>query len=226
VLEHVLKEVSMLRGFRLAMICVLVALAAYLAVSGCATMGPKRAPLASMSDSMDVDTRTDALERMAQDYPDDPEVFFALGNVYYDQFDAEHARLNYEKAISLAPKMIKARVNLAMLIAESGQPDSARVMLEDVVKAAPRDSRALTNLGMVYYNLKDVDSAVKYYTMALQIDPNNPEAHYNLGVAFAEAGLLLEAIREWREVEALGGEDDTAQRARLALERAEGVLTK
>lgn len=205
---------------------ILAAVAAYIALSGCAVTGPKRAPLAGLPDSLDADTRADTLEALARQYPQDAEVFFALGNAYYDQAVPEQARQNYEMAISLDPKMTKARVNLATLIGESGQADSARVMLEEIIRDDPKDSRALTNLGMLCYNQKDVDTAVKYYTKAISLDPANPEAHYNLGVAFAEQGLLLEAIREWRVVLELTDQGDTANRARLALERVEGSLTK
>jgi len=211
---------------RLVSVCLLAALGLYAALSGCATLGPKRAPLDALPDSMDVDLRTAELEKMALAYPEDPEIFFTLGNTYYDQAVPDQARVNYEKAVALDSKMVKAHVNLAMLMAETGEPDSARVMLEKVLETAPGDSRALTNLGMIYYNLKDVDTAVKYYTEAIKSDPANPEAHYNLGVAFAETGLVLEAIREWRLVLELVREGDTAERAKLAMERAEAVLVK
>ena len=220
------KEVGMSVLLRLATACLLVALGAALVISGCAGFGPKRAPLSSLPDSLDPDSRTEALENMGKVYPQDAELFFALGNVYYDQAIPDQARLNYEKAIGLDPRMAKARVNLAMLIGESGEPDSARIMLEDIVAKDPKDSKAMTNLGMIYYNLKDVDSAVKHYSRAIAIDPKNAEAHYDLGVAFAETGLLLEAIREWRTVLDLVKEGDTAQRAQLALDRAQGLMPK
>ena len=216
----------MFRGYRLAGICTLAAIALYAVLSGCAATGPRRAPVASLPDSMDVDLRMAELEKMALEYPDDPEIFFILGNEYYDQAVPDLAKANYEKAIALDPEMVKARVNLAMLVAEVGEPDSARIMLEDVLRTNPGDPRALTDLGTIYYNLKDVDTAVKYYTAALEFDPNNAEAHYNLGMAFAESGLVLEAIREWRLVLELVSEGDTADRARLSLERADAVLAK
>ena len=216
----------MLSGLRLAAVLILVAVAAYVAFSGCATMGPKRAPIASLSDTLDVQTRTDTLVAFSEKYPKDPEVFFELGNEYYDQADAPDARANYEKALSLDPEMTKARVNLAMLVAEAGEPDSALMMLDAVIKEHPKDSRALTNLGMIYFNQKDYDTAVKYYAQAIAVDPKNAEAHYNLGVAFAETGLLLEALKEWNTVLEITPEGDTAQRAQLGIERVEGSLTK
>jgi tetratricopeptide (TPR) repeat protein len=213
-------------GSRLLVACIAVGFLLALAIVGCATFGPKRAPLAAVSDTLDAESRTEALEQMATTYPNDAELFFALGNVYYDQAIPDLALQNYEKAISLDRKMDKARVNLAMVMHDSGEPDSARTILEDVLKRDPKNVKALVDLGVIYYDTKDVDAAVKYYSKALAVDPKNPEAHYNLGMAFAESGLLLEAIREFRAVTDIQPEGDMAQRARLALERTEGTLQK
>ncbi|HVP57221.1 MAG TPA: tetratricopeptide repeat protein [bacterium] len=213
-------------GSRLLVASIVLGFVLALAIVGCATFGPKRAPLATVPDTLDAEAKAEAFEQMAKTYPEDAELFFTLGNVYYDQAIPDLAKQNYEKAISLDHKMDKARVNLAMVIAESGDPDSAKVILEDVVKRDPKNSKALVDLGMIYYDAKDVDTAVKYYSKALAINPRDPEAHYDLGMAFAESGLLLEAVKEFRAVLDIQKEGDTAQRAQLALERVEGTLKK
>jgi len=213
-------------GSRLLVACIVLGFLLALAIVGCATLGPKRAPLATVPDTLDAESRTEALEQMAITYPEDAELFFTLGNVYYDQAVPDLAKQNYEKAIALDRKMDKARVNLAMVIAESGEPDSAKIILEDVIRRDPKNVKALIDLGVIHYGTKDVDTAVKYYSRALALDAKSAEAHYNLGMAFAESGLLLEAIREFRAAIDIEAEGDTAQRARLALERAESTLQK
>jgi tetratricopeptide (TPR) repeat protein len=221
-----LKEVSMSTGSRLLVACIVLGFLLALAIVGCATFGPKRAPLATVPDTLDAESRAEALEEMVKTYPEDAELFFTLGNIYYDQAIPDLSRQNYEKAISLDRKMEKARVNLAMVIAESGEPDSAKTILEDVIRRDPRNVKAIVDLGVIHYDTKDIDKAVKYYSRALALDPKNLEAHYNLGMAFAESGLLLEAIREFRAVTDVQPEGDLAQRARLALERAEGTFQR
>jgi tetratricopeptide (TPR) repeat protein len=71
-----------------------------------------------------------------------------------------------------------------------------------------------------------VDTAVKYFQRALEIEPDNPEARYNLGLAFAEAGLVLEAIREWRGVVEADLDEETTSRAKLSIERVEHIMTE
>jgi tetratricopeptide (TPR) repeat protein len=180
----------------------------------------------AVPEDTDPETRIDMLEEMAMDYPEDPLLYYQLGNLYYDQIMPTEARENYERALNLDPGLNKARVNLAMLLAESDEVDSAKVLLEEAIRLDPDDSRAYNNLGMVYYTELEVNTAVRYFNKALEVDPENAEAHYNLGLAFAESGILVEAINEWRRVLELVEEGETADRARMSLERVQSHLSK
>jgi tetratricopeptide (TPR) repeat protein len=218
-----LKEVGMpdLRMMRWGLV-LLVAV-----VVGCAG-GPRvrRAPIDSIPPDADTETRLELLQEMALNYPDDARLYFEMGNSYYDQVLPNEARANYEKALTLDPGLNKARVNLAMLLVESDDVDSAKALLNEAIRRDPKDAKAYNNLGMLYYSELDVDSAVKYYERALEIDPDNSEARYNLGLAFAEAGLVLEAIREWRQVADTAVDEETVNRAKMSLDRAEQLLKK
>ena len=212
----------MLQGFRLTMvsiICIALAL-------GCAGRAVKRAPIDSVPAGLEPDLRIEMLEEMTEEHPDDANLFFEIGNLYYDEAMPSEAKCSYEKALAIDPKMNSARVNLAMLLAESGEIDSAKVLLEEAIAVDPKDAKAYNNLGTIHYTEKDIDRAVKYYTKGIELEPTNVEARYNLGLAFAESGLLLEAIREWRAVLEIEEESETAQRARLSLDRVERTLKK
>jgi tetratricopeptide (TPR) repeat protein len=193
--------------------------------AGC---GPKvkRAPLDTIDEDLDNELKISQLEEMSLEYPEDENVYFALGNVFYDDARPMEARMNYEKALELNPEFNKARINLAMLYAETADPDTALILLEEAVRIDPDDPKAYNNIGMIYYSKDNYDRAVKAYSRALEIDPVNAEAHYNLGLAFAEAGLLVEAMREWREVLDLEPEGELAERTRVSLERVEKMLAK
>jgi tetratricopeptide (TPR) repeat protein len=214
------EEVLMVKRIVLAPVAVLIAVL----VLGCGGRGVKRAPVETVPEDMSVEEKMDMLEEMGRAYPEDALVYYELGNLYSDQLLAVDAMEMYEKALGLDRNLNRARVNLAMLLAESDEVDSAKVLLEDAIRIDPTDAKAYNNLGMIYYTELDVNKAVDYFQEALEVDPGSSEAHYNLGLAFAERGLLLEAIREWRTVVEAGGEGETAQRARLSLERAEKTL--
>jgi tetratricopeptide (TPR) repeat protein len=190
---------------------------------GCAPQVLK-APIDSIPEDTEPDARVELLEEMTLKYPDDPNLYYEIGNHYYDQIMPVEARTNYERALELDPAFNKARVNLAMLLVESDEVDSAKTLLKEAIRREPKDAKAYNNLGMVHYSELEIEMAVRYFKRALAIEPTNAEAHYNLGLAFAEAGLVLEAIREWREVLELVEEGETADRARMSLERAERQL--
>ena len=191
-----------------------------MAAIGCAAQ-VRRAPIDRISEDTDPDTKIELLEEMTLKYPDDANLYYEIANYYYDQIMPVEARTNYERALVLDPDLNKARVNLAMLLVESDEVDNAKALLEDAIRRDPNGAKAYNNLGMVHYSELEVDKAVRYFKRALEIEPGDVEAHYNLGLAFAESGLVLEAIREWRVVLEMVEEGETADRARMSLERAE-----
>ncbi len=201
-------------------------LAVVVLMVGCGIWGVKRAPVENLPEDADPEVKIDMLENMKTDYPDDPNLYFTLANLYYDQLMVDEARTNYEKALAVDPKFNKARVNLAMLLLESDEVDSAKTLLEQAIKMDDKDAKAYTNLGLLYYAQKDIDKAVHYFDQAVEVDSTCAEAHYNLGMAFAESGLLLEAIREWRKVVELAPDSDIAEQAKMSLERTEKLLKR
>ncbi len=205
---------------------VLILLTVLVAASliGCGAPAIKRAPIEIIPEDAEPEEKMEMLEAMGYEYPEDALVYYELGNLYSEQLLAVDAMESYERALGLDPSLNKARVNLAMLLAESDEVDSAMVLLEEAIRVDPTDAKAYNNLGMVYYTELDINTAVNYFRKALEVDPGSVEAHYNLGLAFAERGLLREAIREWNLVVESGEEGETLQRANLSLQRAEKEL--
>ena len=203
---------------------VLLTVLAATLLSGCGSPAVKRAPIEILPEDADTEEKIEMLEAMGHEYPEDALVYFELGNLYSEQLLAMDAMESYERALGIDPGLNKARVNLAMLLAESDEVDSAKVLLEEAIRIDPTDAKAYNNLGMVYYTDMDVNTAVNYFRKALEVDPTSIEAHYNLGLAFAERGLLNEAITEWNIVVESGEEGETLQRAKLSIGRAEKEL--
>jgi tetratricopeptide (TPR) repeat protein len=67
---------------------------------------------------------------------------------------------------------------------------------------------------MAYYALGEVEKAVAGLVRAIEIDPGSQVAHFQLGVAFAEAGIFREALREWLRVVAIDATSAAAEQAR------------
>ena len=108
----------------------------------------------------------------------------------------EQAIEHFQKAVSLDPALINARMYLAtayvsQYIPGVDSPDNLRTADEaikeyqTVIDANPsRDQKVNSAKGIayLYLNEKKWDDAKKYYRMASELDPNDPEPYYSVGV--------------------------------------------
>ncbi len=100
---------------------------------------------------------------------------------------------HFQQAVTLDPKLINARLYLAMSYFQqyvpAGESDEnikmakqAITAFEDVLKMDPNNSTALATIGLIYYNMKDFEKAKEYQRKRLDVEPNNPEPYYWIGV--------------------------------------------
>ena len=69
------------------------------------------------------------------------------------------------------------------------------------------------HLGHLRYRRGDTAGAMALYRRALALDPRSAQAHYYLGLAFADAKIFREAIREWEEVAKIAPDSDLGRTA-------------
>ncbi len=100
---------------------------------------------------------------------------------------------HFQRAVSLDPSLINARLYLATAYAQQyvpggDSPDNIKMgnqaiqAFEDVLKMDPKNTSALSSIAQIYYNMKDFDKAKSFQEQLLQIDPNNPDTYYWIGV--------------------------------------------
>jgi tetratricopeptide (TPR) repeat protein len=100
---------------------------------------------------------------------------------------------HFQQAVALDPKLINARLYLAMSYFQQyvpgGESDENIKMakqaigaFDNVLKMDPNNSTALATIALIYYNLKDFDKAKEFQKKRLEIEPNNPEPYYWIGV--------------------------------------------
>ena len=109
-------------------------------------------------------------------------------------------------------------------ISASWVTGEAFAMYEEFIARHPNDAVALAYYGELQWTQGRKSQAVDTYRKALEIDPNCAEAHFNMGVAFAEMGILREAVREWELVAKAGKPADLAERAKENVKKAEERL--
>jgi tetratricopeptide (TPR) repeat protein len=100
---------------------------------------------------------------------------------------------HFQQAVSMDPKLLNARLYLAMSYfqqyAPGGEsPDNIKAgkdainAFKNVLDVDPNNATALAYVGLLYFNMKDLDNAKQYEQRRQTLDPNNPEPYYWIGV--------------------------------------------
>jgi tetratricopeptide (TPR) repeat protein len=102
----------------------------------------------------------------------------------------EQARARYEKALSLDPGLVEARVRLGRMQSSAGQPDAARKNLALAVTQAEGPVLYLARLflGRILEEAGDLDSAIEHYRRAAEPEPLPQSANVALAHALALKG--------------------------------------
>jgi tetratricopeptide (TPR) repeat protein len=90
---------------------------------------------------------------------------------------------------SSAPQVAAARVELARLYEESGDPQTAAIYLSQALQINPNDSRALAALGKMREQSGDVQQALANYQRAYQLNPQQPGVAERLAALQRPAAL-------------------------------------
>ncbi len=155
-----------------------------------------------------------------QDYlakkPDDATVHYNLGYVYTAMEQPADARTEYEKAISLDPKMGAAYLNLALTLL-SDDPTGAIEPLQKAVELMPGQARPPLLLGKALERSGKLSQAIDAFRAADKIDGMDFEIHYSLATALLDASRPAEAEPEFRAAIELHHDDSEAAKAELGL---------
>jgi tetratricopeptide (TPR) repeat protein len=137
------------------------------------------------------------LKRVA---PNQARIPFYMGNAMYALGKMDSAKAFFDEAIAADSSFSRAYVNLGLTLDAQRKFFAAEKAFEEAIRWDPKDVLAYCHLGFLNYSRKSYDTAVAYYRKALGIDPNSGQAHYYLGLAFADAHIFKEALREWELV--------------------------
>ncbi|MBN1504433.1 MAG: tetratricopeptide repeat protein [Candidatus Eisenbacteria bacterium] len=138
---------------------------------------------------------------------------YELANALHDAELRDEAIAEYDKALAIEPSFVEALVNKGAVLNELGRISEAISSFQKVLAVRPRDTRALCNLGNSFYALKDYDKAMKQYKLAVEADSTFAEGYYYIGIAFADAGMYREAVREWEKILAVAPGTEAARNA-------------
>ncbi|HAO93693.1 MAG: hypothetical protein A2X99_06350 [Deltaproteobacteria bacterium GWB2_55_19] len=113
----------------------------------------------------------------------------------------------YQKAVQLSPKDMRARARLAELFSWSGNHDKAIVIYRDALEADPENPVLLNGLATVLRWSHRYDEAERLYREVLTTEPENHEALKGLGKTFSMTGDFTSAVSVFQKAISIYPED-------------------
>jgi tetratricopeptide (TPR) repeat protein len=110
-------------------------------------------------------------------YNNYPDVYYNLGNTYYEGGSQDSALVMYQKVIALRKEiedsLARSKQNAAVVVTGDNHIQS--------LLSPTGYAKALNNVGSIYYNKTKYDTALHYFQLATTIDSNLYTRYENLG---------------------------------------------
>jgi tetratricopeptide (TPR) repeat protein len=129
--------------------------------------------------------------------PDDAAVHFQLGYALTAMQKLDEAKVQYQKAIELNPKMSEAYLNLGLTLLDSA-PNAAIGPLEKATELVPNQVHARFALASAYERTGNSKLAIEQYQAAEKLDDKDFEIHLALGRTLLNANRSAEAETEFK----------------------------
>jgi predicted Zn-dependent protease len=138
------------------------------------------------------------LRQLTSKYANEPGVHY-LYALYLLASDPAAARLEFGKELHVAPGNTAARLQIAMLDIEAGEPQQASQLARDALGVDKNDALAHLVLGRALMDQKSFAQAIPELEAAAKLAPENAETHLYLEQAYRRLGKTEEARREHEE---------------------------
>lgn len=129
--------------------------------------------------------------------PADVELLTLRGALAQQVGDRDQARRDFERVVALDPGNEAARLNLGIVLADSGRLAEARDELEQAVHLAAPSAAAWSGLGRVRWRLGDAAGAREAFDEALGLEPRVASRHHDRAVLRSAAGDHVAALQDF-----------------------------
>lgn len=138
--------------------------------------------------------------RAQQQSPDDPEIYYYIGLISFQQKAYSQAIQALQHAILLSPRMIKARELLASVYEAQNDLPSAYKELREAAEIAPQAPGPPSDLGMLYLKEAKFTDAEGQFLRALSLQKDFAPARMGLAKTYRLMGRLPESLEQLSSV--------------------------
>ncbi|MCU1329584.1 MAG: Tetratricopeptide 2 repeat protein [Bryobacterales bacterium] len=123
-----------------------------------------------------------------------------LGKAFYENpTTSKEAVAEFKKALDLAPKSTREKLNYALALLHAGSPEPATKLLLEVQKLDPRLPHTWFNLGVYYRKAGQSAPAIEQFEAMLRLTPDEPVVHYQLGALYRQEGRTQDSIARFEQ---------------------------
>ncbi len=158
------------------------------------------------------------LSELASDYPDAPDVWFALGQALHWSGAYPNAEHAMAKAVQLAPEYAEAHNYLGAARFRQGKLAEAETALRKAIELKPDFALAYINLARCLLQQKDTEGALKAFRDAVRCKPDFAPGHLELAELLHKMHRDTEALDEVRQALHLNPGDEQAKQLQKKLE--------
>jgi tetratricopeptide (TPR) repeat protein len=133
----------------------------------------------AVSIQKELETEIARLQALLKENPEDFELHFQLGNLYFRKSDQQQAMQQYKQALQLNPKFLPALNNLALVTAANKEYYKALTVFMDILNYAPDDAETHYNIACMYSRLNRVDDSIHWLQKAINKGYTNWESIKN-----------------------------------------------
>ena len=139
------------------------------------------------------------LQKFIAEKPDVAFAHFQLAYAYTALKRVDDAQAEYEKCVSLDPKMAEAYLNLGILLLQK-DPAQAVPPLRKAVELLPSQSRPRDLLGTAQERSGDLKGAAESFEGASNLDPNDSDSLIHLSEVYLKLNRPADAEKKFRAV--------------------------
>jgi Flp pilus assembly protein TadD len=148
-------------------------------------------------DRNDYEAAIPPLQKFIAEKPDVAYAHFQLAYAYTALKRTDDARQEYERCVTLDPKMPEAQLNLGILLLEN-RPADAVAPLRKAVELLPSQSRPRYLLGLAQERSGDLSGAAESFQGATRLDPKGVDSLTRLGQVLLRLDKPADAESKFR----------------------------
>ena len=156
----------------------------------------------------------EALLMSGKNIPLQVDLYFRLGESYFEleKFDKSYA--SFEKALSLNPKNNKALTSYSYALAEQGvELEKAKEMAERSNQLKPNNPNTEAAYAWIFYKLKQYEQSKKWFEKSLKNGGDQlPKILENYGDVLFQLNDIDNAILQWQKAQAKGSHSSTLEK--------------